>query len=185
MNNRSSVEQAGRIWTVGHSTRTESEFADIILAHHIKTVVDVRAFPTSRRFPQFNQKQLGQHLAGLAVEYHHIPALGGRRNPRPDSRNTAWKNASFRAYADHMETDLFKAGIAELVELAKNSPTAFMCAESLWWKCHRSLIADYLKVRGYEVLHIMGVDKSEVHPYTSAARIVDGQLSYRGLLDAS
>jgi uncharacterized protein (DUF488 family) len=172
------------IWTVGHSTRTAAEFEDLLLAHHIKTLVDVRTYPVSRRFPHFNQKQLSEGLARIGVEYRHLPSLGGMRKPLLNSKNSAWKNASFRGYADHMETETFSDGISELLKTARSSPTAFMCAESLWWKCHRSLIADYLKSKGLEVIHILKVDKTEIHPYTSAARIVDGELSYEGLLPA-
>src|SRR4030095_3214268 len=172
------------IWTIGHSTRTAAEFEEILLAHHIKTLVDVRTYPISRRFPHFNQKKLSEHLARVSVEYCHLPSLGGMRKPLRNSKNSAWKNASFRGYADHMETDTFTNGISELLKIARSSPTAFMCAESLWWKCHRSLIADYLKSKGHEVIHILKVDKTEVHPYTSAARIVDEELSYEGLLPA-
>jgi uncharacterized protein (DUF488 family) len=171
-----------RIWTVGHSTRSAQEFIELILAHRIKELIDVRAFPTSRRFPHFNQSELSWQLSNVGIEYRHLPALGGRRNPSRSSKNTAWKNASFRAYADHMETDEFKSGINELVAVAARSPTVFMCAEALWWKCHRSLIADYLKANGLEVIHILGAEKVEIHPYTSAARIVSGKLSYEGLL---
>jgi uncharacterized protein (DUF488 family) len=182
MAKRSSSIEALRFWTIGHSTRSMLDFEQLLRAHHIKAIADVRAFPTSRRFPQFNQQQLSQQLSKVGVEYRHLPALGGRRRPSPHSRNTAWRNDSFRAYADHMETTLFHSGISELIVLATDYSTAFMCAESLWWKCHRSLIADYLKAKGHEVIHILSVDKTEVHPYTSAARIVDGELSYEGLL---
>ena len=171
-----------RIWTIGHSTRTAKEFEELVRAHHIKSIVDVRTYPMSRRFPHFNQKQLSEQLAQTGVGYHHIPALGGMRKPLAKSKNTAWRNASFRGYADHMETEAFANGIKELLGVAAGSPTAFMCAESVWWKCHRSLIADHLKSKGHEVIHILTVDKTEVHPYTSAARIVDGELSYAGLL---
>ena len=172
------------IWTIGHSTRTAAEFEELLLAHHIKTLVDVRTYPVSRRFPHFNQKELSKHLERIGVDYRHLPSLGGMRKPLPNSKNSAWKNASFRGYADHMETETFINGVSELVKIARNSPTAFMCAESLWWKCHRSLIADYLKSKGHEVIHILKVEKTEIHPYTSAARIVDGELSYEGLLPA-
>ena len=172
------------IWTIGHSTRTAVEFEELLLAHHIKTLVDVRTYPISRRFPHFNQKQLNEDLASIGLEYRHLPSLGGMRKPLPNSKNSAWKNASFRGYADHMETDTFNHGISELLKIAWSSPTAFMCAESLWWKCHRSLIADHLKSKGHEVIHVLKVDKTEIHPYTSAARIVDGELSYGGLLPA-
>jgi uncharacterized protein (DUF488 family) len=172
-----------RVWTVGHSTRTADEFAQILLAHNIKTLVDVRSFPSSRRFPQFDQKRLSDDLSRLGISYHHSPALGGRRKPNPESRNTAWKNASFRAYADYMETPAFAEGIKNLIEITSQHRTAIMCAEALWWKCHRSLISDYLKASGVEVIHILALDKTEIHPYTPAAKIVEGKLSYRGLLD--
>lgn len=174
-----------RIWTIGHSTRTADEFEELLTAHRIDTLVDVRSFPSSRRFPQFNQKQLSEQLTKAGIVYHHLLSLGGRRSPSAHSRNTAWKNASFRAYADHMESQAFNAGVTELLEFAAGSATAIMCAESLWWKCHRSLIADYLKARGHEVVHILSPDKTELHPYTSAARIVNGELSYEGLLPES
>jgi uncharacterized protein (DUF488 family) len=172
------------IWTIGHSTRTAAEFQGLLLAHQIKTLVDVRTYPVSRRLPHFSQKQLSEDLARIGLEYRHLPSLGGMRKPSAKSKNNAWQNASFRGYADHMETDTFSNGISEFLKIARISPTAFMCAESLWWKCHRSLIADYLKSKGNEVIHILKVDKTEIHPYTSAARIVDGKLSYEGLLPA-
>jgi uncharacterized protein (DUF488 family) len=183
--NDSTADSAlAQVWTVGHSTRSESEFVQLLLAHEIKTLVDVRSFPSSRRFPQFNQKRLIEDLSKLGITYHHSPALGGRRQPNPNSRNTAWKNASFRAYADYMETPAFAEGVNDLLETARQYQTAIMCAEALWWKCHRSLISDYLKASGVEVNHILATDKVEIHPYTSAARVVGGKLSYRGLLDS-
>ena len=170
------------IWTVGHSTRTGEEFAQILLAHEIQVLVDVRSFPGSRRYPQFNRAALAESLKQVGIEYRHEPRLGGRRTPRADSHNTAWKNASFRAYADHMESEEFRKGVKDLLELAANARTAVMCAESLWWRCHRSLISDYLKAEGNTVIHILSDTKTEEHPFTSAARIVDGELSYRGLI---
>jgi len=184
VNDRTKGVKRTTVWTIGHSTRTAAEFEQLILAHNIKTLVDVRTYPVSRRFPHFNQPQLREQLAKIGVAYHHLPSLGGMRKPSPNSRNTAWRNASFRGYADHMETSEFHNGITELLNLAERSPTAFMCAEAVWWKCHRSLISDYLKARGHEVIHILAEDKTEVHPYTSAARIVNGELSYEGLLPA-
>lgn len=171
-----------KIWTIGHSTRTAQDFGQILLAHKIETLVDVRTFPGSRRYPQFNKSVLSESLASVNIVYKHDPRLGGRRTPRKDSHNTAWRNAMFRGYADHMETDEFNAGIKELLEVARRSRTTVMCAEAVWWKCHRSLIADYLKASGHTVLHIIDEKKSEEHPFTSAARIVDGELSYRGLI---
>jgi uncharacterized protein (DUF488 family) len=171
------------IWTTGHSTRSGEDFGKILLAHEIKVLVDVRSFPGSRRYPQFNRETLAQALGEIGIEYRHEPRLGGRRTPRADSHNTAWKNASFRAYADHMETEAFHRGVEELLEAVANERTAVMCAEALWWRCHRSLIADYVKAQGHTVLHIIDHHKTEEHPFTSAARIVNGKLSYRGLLD--
>jgi uncharacterized protein (DUF488 family) len=112
----------------------------------------------------------------------HLPLLGGRRKPHADSKNTAWKNASFRAYADYMDTEDYRQGIKELVEIVKQDRTAIMCAEAVWWSCHRSLIADYLKAQGLLVTHIIDSTHTQPHPYTSAARIVEGELSYEGLL---
>jgi len=170
------------VWTVGHSTRSGEEFGQILLVHEIQVLIDVRSFPGSRRYPQFNRETLSESLAKLGIEYKHAPRLGGRRTPRKDSHNTAWKNASFRAYADHTETDEFRNGVEELLELADDSRVAVMCAEAVWWRCHRSLISDYLKAKGHTVIHILDENKTEEHPFTSAARIVDGELSYRGLI---
>ena len=172
----------GTVWTVGHSTRLAETFGQILLAHEIKVLVDVRSFPGSRRYPQFNKPELAASLAHLHIEYKHEPRLGGRRTPRADSHNTAWKNPSFRAYADHLESDAFRRGVEELLEVAAIERTTVMCAEAVWWRCHRSLIADYLKAEGHTVLHIIDQSRTEEHPFTSAALIVKGKLSYRGLL---
>jgi uncharacterized protein (DUF488 family) len=169
------------VWTIGHSTRGGVEFIHILKAHQIGTLVDVRSFPGSRRYPQFNSSELLEALTGERITYHHLPTLGGRRQPSPNSKNTAWRNPSFRAYADHMETVEFKQGIEKLLELARKSRTAVMCAEALWWRCHRSLIADYLKTLGVTVIHVRDAKQSEEHPYTGAARIIQGRLSYEGL----
>jgi uncharacterized protein (DUF488 family) len=171
-----------KIWTVGHSTRSAEEFAQILQAHNIEVLVDVRTFPGSRRYPQFNREALSDSLSRLRIKYKHEPRLGGRRTPRPDSHNTAWRNAQFRGYADHMETEEFKSGVRELLELASNARVAVMCAEAVWWRCHRSLISDYLKAERHEVIHILDEKKTEEHPFTSAARLVNGRLSYKGLL---
>jgi uncharacterized protein (DUF488 family) len=171
-----------KIWTVGHSTRSGEEFNEILLAHKIEVLLDVRTFPSSRRYPQFNRATLDSALALQKICYKHEPRLGGRRTPNPDSHNTAWRNAQFRGYADHMETEDFKNGVRELLELSSEKRVAVMCAEAVWWRCHRSLIADYLKAEGHEVIHILDEKKTEEHPFTSAAGIIDGKLSYRGLL---
>jgi uncharacterized protein (DUF488 family) len=143
------------IWTVGHSTRTLDVFKEILVANGIEVLI--------------------------GIKYEHEPRLGGRRTPRKDSHNTAWRNPQFRGYADHMETEEFEQGIKALLELADRSRTTVMCAEAVWWRCHRSLIADYLKAQGHTVVHIMDVNKTEEHPFTAAASIVEGKLSYRGL----
>lgn len=171
-----------KIWTVGHSTRSGEEFVQILLAHGVEVLVDVRTFPGSRRYPQFNRDALRESLQDAGIDYKHEPRLGGRRKARPDSHNSAWRNEQFRGYADHMETEEFRNGVRELLELASTKRVAVMCAEAVWWRCHRSLIADYLKAEGHEVIHILDEKKTEEHPYTSAARIVNGELSYRGLL---
>jgi len=172
-----------KIWTVGHSTRSDEEFKDILIAHDIQVLIDVRTYPASRRYPQFNKAALAESLEKAGIQYRHEPRLGGRRTPRQDSHNTSWQNAQFRGYADHMETPEFKQGVEELLELSGKTRTAVMCAEAVWWRCHRSLIADWLKAEGHTVIHILDVKKTEEHPFTSAARIIDGKLSYRGLLE--
>ena len=170
-----------RIWTIGHSTRAIDELISLLKENDIRLLVDVRAFPSSKRYPQFNKDTLAESLNANGICYEHFPELGGKRKSRPDSRNTAWRNASFCGYADYMETEQFQKGIERLLDLAAEAmPTAIMCAEAVWWRCHRSLIADYLKARGVEVIHILGANKVEPHPYTSAARIVNGELSYAG-----
>ena len=168
-----------RIWTIGHSTRTIEKFISLLEEHGIKLLADVRLLPGSKRYPHFNKETLADSLGKIGICYEHFPELGGRRKPREDSPNTAWRNESFRGYADHMETAEFANGIARLQKMAdRDGATAIMCAEAVWWKCHRSLIADYLKADGVAVIHIIDASKAEPHPFTSAARIVDGKLSY-------
>lgn len=168
-----------RLWTIGHSTRSIEEFIGALVAHEIKAIADVRLLPGSKRYPQFNQDMLRHSLAASDISYEHFPELGGRRRPRVDSRHTAWRNDAFRGYADYTETDAFRGGIARLTELSqKHGAVAIMCAEAVWWRCHRALISDYLKIRGVDVLHILDAKKCQPHPYTSAARIIDGELSY-------
>jgi uncharacterized protein (DUF488 family) len=171
-------EEGWTIWTIGHSTRTLDEFLDLLTVNTIEALADVRRFPASRKYPHFNQDALRNSLPGIGLEYVPLPELGGRRRPHPNSHNTVWRNESFRGYADYMETQGFHAGIERLLELARRKRTAVMCAEALWWRCHRSLIADYLKAAGVCVRHIIDGTNSEIHPYTSAARFRDGKLSY-------
>jgi uncharacterized protein (DUF488 family) len=177
------VKDKLELWTIGHSTRALEEFVEALRSFEIKVLADVRSFPGSRRYPQFNKDQLKVALAAVEIEYQHYPELGGRRNARPDSLNMAWRNKMFRGYADYMETDEFRLGVARLVGVARVRRTTIMCAEAVWWRCHRSLISDYLKASGVEVTHIMAAGKSAPHPFTSAARIVNGELSYRGVLE--
>jgi len=170
------------IWTVGHSTRTIEEFIDILRHNQIGILVDVRHFAGSRRFPHFNKIAIHDALVAAGIRYEHLVALGGRRPIHRDSHNVAWRNTSFRAYADYMETQLFRDGIDRLLDIAQTGRTAIMCSEAVWWRCHRSMIADYLKVMGVHVLHILGEKKTQQHPYTSAAQLVDGRLSYEGIV---
>jgi uncharacterized protein (DUF488 family) len=168
-----------RIWTIGHSTRSIDTFISLLKANGITVLADVRTWPGSKRYPQFNKEKLSQSLGKSGIRYEHFPELGGRRKAKPDSKNTAWRNESFRGYADYMETEEFKKGVKRLLDLAAAAgPTAIMCAEAVWWRCHRSLISDYLKTFDIEVTHIFDENKTEPHPYTSAARIANGKLSY-------
>ena len=172
------------VWTVGHSTRPIEELIEALRSFEIKVLADVRSYPGSQRYPQFNKENLKASLTEAAIDYQHFPELGGRRRVRPDSLNVAWRNESFRGYADYMDTEDFRGGITRLLDVARACRTAIMCAEAVWWRCHRSLISDYLKAKGIEVNHIMGAGKSEPHPFTSAARIVNGELSYRGVFES-
>ncbi len=168
-----------RVWTIGHSTRKIDIFISLLLENGIKLLADVRSLPGSKRYPQFNKDALAQSLSEHGIRYQHLPELGGRRKANPDSHNTAWRNDSFRGYADYMETAEFRKGVERLVDLAREAgPAAIMCAESVWWRCHRALISDFLKARGVDVIHIVDAKKTEPHPFTSAARIVNGKLSY-------
>lgn len=169
---------ASIVWTVGHSSRPLEVFLGLLERYGIRTVADVRRFPGSRRQPHYAQAALPRPLATAGIEYHWLPALGGRRKPRRDSPNTAWRNASFRGYADYIGTPAFEGGLQELLSLAARGPTAMMCAEAVWWRCHRALIADVLCARGLKVFHILDERQCVAHPLTSAARIVDGRLSY-------
>ncbi len=150
----------------------------MLRAHGIEAIADVRRFPGSRRHPHFGRDALRALLAAAGIEYHGFPDLGGRRTPRPDSHNSAWRNSAFRGYADYMETPEFDEAMRRLEQLAATRRTAILCAEALWWHCHRALISDYLKARGGEVLHITDANRTAPHPFTKAAHVVDGRLSY-------
>lgn len=166
------------IWTVGHSTRPLSDFIELLESAAITLVGDVRRFPGSRRSPHYHQEALRESLADLDIGYRALPALGGRRQTHPGSVHTAWRNPSFRGYADYMDSEQFRQAIEQVEALAATERIALMCSEVLWWRCHRALIADYLKSKGYTVVHLLSPTNQEPHPYTSAARIVDGALSY-------
>ena len=174
------MKESGKeiIWTIGHSTRTIDDFIDMLKSFRIDLVIDVRSYPGSRRYPQFNKEALEISLKTNKIQYVHIKELGGRRKPNPNSKNTIWRNDAFKGFADYMATDDFKKGVEQLQSVARQQRTAFMCSEAVWWRCHRSLISDYLKSIGWTVMHIMSIDKAEEHPYTSAARIVNGKLRY-------
>lgn len=180
---RTIVNEQLSVWTIGHSTKTLEDFIDVLDSFDIKALVDVRSFPGSRRYPHFNRETLKTSLESRGIDYLHMPELGGRRKARPDSLNMIWRNESFRGYADYMETEPFREGAERLSTLARERRTAIMCSEAVWWRCHRSLISDYLKAKGVDVIHILGREKAEPHPFTSAARIANGEVSYRGVLE--
>jgi uncharacterized protein (DUF488 family) len=166
------------IWTIGHSTRPLEDFLELLSTYRIEAVADVRRYPGSRRWPHFAREPLGSALEKHGLVYIWFPELGGRRTPSPDSLNTAWRSAAFRGYADYMATEAFAEGLERLINLASGLRTAIMCAELLWWRCHRGLIADVLRWLDFEVIHILGPGSTVPHPYTPAARIVSGRLSY-------
>lgn len=166
------------IYTIGHSTHTLEEFLAMLASFHIEILVDVRSLPGSRKFPQFNKEELMISLPEVGIEYIHATDLGGRRKVNKDSKNTRWNNTSFRAYADYMETEAFKNAVVTLENLALEKTTVFMCAEAVWWRCHRSMVSDYLKTKDWNVLHIMSAGKVQEHRYTQPARIVDGDVLY-------
>jgi uncharacterized protein (DUF488 family) len=166
------------VWTIGHSTRTADECIAVLAAHEIEMVVDVRRFPGSRRLPQFGAEALSAALRAAGVGYRWIEALGGRRRPDPESPNDAWENEAFRGYADHTESEEFAEGLFELLMIAGGVRTAVMCAELLWWRCHRRIIADVLVALGYEVRHIRDAGVVELHELAPPARMVDGVLTY-------
>jgi uncharacterized protein (DUF488 family) len=170
-----------KIWTVGHSTHSVAELAAIVKAHGVEQIVDIRTIRRSRANPQFNEAVIGKALAKKSVGYRIDEALGGRRGKAkvpPKLANDAWENASFKNYADYALTAEFRAGLAELVKLAKQTPTAIMCAEAVWWRCHRRIVADWLLARKVEVLHIMSETSAPEATLTPFAKIVRGRVHY-------
>ena len=174
------MQESVTIWTIGHSTRPIGEFIALLEKNSTAMLVDVRRFPGSRRHPQFGSEALSQALNTAGIRYDAFPDLGGRRPPHPNSTNTAWRNASFRGYADYCETAEFRDAMARLVAVARRESTTIMCAEALWWRCHRAIIADQLMAAGHEVLHIGSDGATHPHRYTSAAQLIDGRVSYAG-----
>lgn len=170
--------EAHTIYTIGHSTHTLVEFLNMLQSFNIKTLADIRSLPGSRKFPQFNKEDLKISLEEVGIQYLHLPDLGGRRKVKKDSKNNRWNNDSFKGYADYMETEEFKNAIINLERIALEKATAYMCSEAVWWKCHRSMVSDYLKAKGWNVLHIMAVGKIQEHRYTSPARIVNDEVLY-------
>ena len=164
--------------TIGHSTRPLETFLGMLRAHGVKRVVDVRTVPRSRHNPQFNRDTLPAALRAAGIKYIHMAALGGLRHPRPDSLNAAWRNASFRGFADHMQTPEFTAGVKALLELARRQRVALMCAEAVPWRCHRSLIADALLARGIPVEHVASAARSQPHSLTPWARVRGARVTY-------
>jgi uncharacterized protein (DUF488 family) len=169
---------AADIFTIGHSTHSLAEFADLLKKHAIECVADVRAHPGSRRAPHFNREALATALPDQGIAYEHFRNLGGRRRPRPDSPNTGWENQSFRGYADHMESGGFMEALAALERTAETKRTAIMCVESVWWRCHRRLVSDALLSRGHRVLHIGGDGRLSEHQLTSFALVDGDRLTY-------
>ena len=175
-----SPDEAPVVLTVGHSTRALDTFIQLLQAHGVKRLLDVRTVPRSRRNPQFNRETLPQALAAQGIAYEHLPGLGGLRHARRDSVNTGWRNASFRGYADYMQTDEFARNLAVLTELESRHRTAIMCAEAVPWRCHRSLIADALTIKSVPVTHILTAAKAEPHQLTSFASVEGTRIIYPG-----
>lgn len=168
------------VWSIGHGTRSAEELLDVLTEAGIRVLADVRSAPGSRRHPQFGQSALAASLAGAGIEYVHLRGLGGRRDARPDSPNVALRVDAFRGYADHMTSTEFAADYARLVSIAREKATAFMCAETLWWRCHRRMLSDRFAAEGWDVVHLIAPGKSEPHRMWDVARVVDGALVYDG-----
>jgi len=166
------------VMTIGHSTRSLKEFIHLLKSNGVRRLVDVRSVPRSRHNPQFNRTALSPALHSARLHYRYMPGLGGFRHPRPDSINTGWRNASFRGYADYMQTSGFEESLVDLIELVKQEQTVIMCAEAVPWRCHRSLIADALLARGIAVRDITGVDRTKLHALTPWAQLSGTHVTY-------
>jgi uncharacterized protein (DUF488 family) len=167
------------IYTVGHSTRSADEFLTLLTDAGVTRLADVRAYPSSRRHPHFNRAAMSSWLRDAGIDYVHMPDLGGRRTPAPDSPNRGWRESAFQGYADHMASEPFRRALAALEVAARTSPTAIMCAEAVWWRCHRRLIADALLVHGWRVEHL-GIGDGRAHHELPAFAVVDagGAITY-------
>ena len=170
------------IFTVGHSTRSIEEFVSLLQAHGVEKLIDIRTVPRSRTNPQFNRDALPESLRRAGIGYLHMPALGGLRHAQPDSPNTGWRNASFRGFADYMQTPEFAQAIEKLMELGREQQTAIMCAEAVPWRCHRSLVADALTARGMAVEDILSATRRQPHKLTPFAQIEGVRVWYPGLI---
>ncbi|HKN00771.1 MAG TPA: DUF488 domain-containing protein [Candidatus Binataceae bacterium] len=176
------MDGAKQIFTVGHSTHPIERFLALLGEHRIALVADVRSFPSSRRWPQFNQVEFAESLRRGGIEYQWMKRLGGRRHStRTDSPHTAWTHPAFRSYADYAETPDFADGLVELTAAAARLRTAYLCSEGLWWKCHRRIISDHLVIGGWRVDHIMPDGKLRTHELAPFARVTDGQIVYDGV----
>jgi uncharacterized protein (DUF488 family) len=170
------------VYTIGHSTRALDEFIALLHAHGVTQLADVRTIPKSRRHPHFAGVALSQSLPAAGIGYRHFPGLGGLRKPASDSPNGGWRHAGFRGYADYTQTPAFAEALAHLIDWSGEAPTAVMCAEAVWWQCHRQLIADALVVRGIEVRHITTAKAAAAHALTSFARVDGLRVTYPGLI---
>ena len=175
-----SSKPAMAVMTIGHSTRSTEEFIGMLQAAGITHLVDIRTIPRSRHNPQFNSDALPESLRQAGIAYTHLRSLGGLRHARPDSPNTGWRNASFRGYADYMQTPEFEAALRSLIDLAEKEPVAIMCAEAVPWRCHRSLVADALSIRGIPVEHILSDTRRDPHTLTSFALVQGPLVTYPG-----
>jgi len=172
------AERSTEVLTIGHSTRSLEELCGLLEAHGVEHLADVRTIPRSRHNPQFNRERLAGQLRRIGIEYTHMPTLGGLRHARPDSPNGGWRNASFRGFADYMQTPEFEAGLEALIEAAARARTVIMCAEAVPWRCHRSLIADALSARGIRVEHILSATRAERHALTAFATLEGTRVTY-------
>ena len=166
------------IYSIGHSTHSIEEFLNMLRSFDIKIIADIRSMPGSRKFPQFDMEKIKISLNEIGIQYIHMADLGGRRKMKKESKNNRWNNNSFKGYADYMETKEFENAIVKLEHIALDHPTAYMCSEAVWWRCHRSMVSDFLKAKGWTILHIMATGKVQEHKFTSPARIINGNVFY-------